>query len=422
MLRKLKASIQQLKNSKDGRVVTSNFGYLMLLQVAGYIFPLLTIPYLARVIGVVGFGKIAFASGVIVWLRTVSDWGFNYTATRDVASNINNPEIVSEIFSQVLWARLILMLISLALLLVAIVLIPVFNQNRDILLVSFLLIPGNILFPEWFFQAMERMKYITIFSLISKTIFTILIFIFVKEKEDFLLQPLFMSLGFIVCGLFAMYVILVQWKVKLNRPNLPVIYQKIKGSSDVFINNIVPNLYNSFSVVLLGLFGGSVANGLLDAGSKFVNISQQFLKIISRVFFPLLSRKIESHNIYAKINLSLSFLAFFVLVVFATLIINIFYTEEFTQAALVLQIMSASIIFSALISTYGTNFMIIKGYEKELRNITIVNSLIGFVISFPLIYAYSFVGAAITITATRALLGTSIVYRARLIQKRESSI
>ena len=422
MLRKLKASIQQLKNSKDGRVVTSNFGYLMLLQVAGYIFPLLTIPYLARVIGVVGFGKIAFASGVIVWLRTVSDWGFNYTATRDVASNINNPEIVSEIFSQVLWARLILMLISLALLLVAIVLIPVFNQNRDILLVSFLLIPGNILFPEWFFQAMERMKYITIFSLISKTIFTILIFIFVKEKEDFLLQPLFMSLGFIVCGLFAMYVILVQWKVKLNRPNLPVIYQKIKGSSDVFINNIVPNLYNSFSVVLLGLFGGSVANGLLDAGSKFVNISQQFLKIISRVFFPLLSRKIESHNLYAKINLSLSVLAFLVLVVFAPLIINIFYTEEFTQAALVLQIMSASIIFSALISTYGTNFMIIKGYEKELRNITIVNSLIGFVISFPLIYAYSFVGAAITITATRALLGTSIVYRARLIQKRESSI
>lgn len=422
MHRKLKASIEQLKSSKDGKVVASNFGYLMLLQVAGYIFPLLTIPYLARVIGVEGFGKIAFASGVIVWLKTVSDWGFNYTATRDVASNINDPEIISEIFSQVFWARLILMFISLTLLLVAIAFIPVFNQNRDILLISFLLVPGNILFPEWFFQAMERMKYITLFSLISKTFFTILVFIFVNEKEDFLLQPLFMSLGLIVCGLFSMYIILVKWKLKLRRPDLHIIYEKIKGSSDVFINNIIPNLYNSFSIVLLGFFGGSVANGLLDAGSKFVNICQQFLTIISRVFFPLLSRKIDSHNLYAKINLSLSILAFLVLIISAPLIIQIFYTEEFSQATLVLQIMSASIIFSALISTYGTNFMIIKGYEKELRNITIISSLIGFIISFPLIYAYSFVGAAITITATRALLGTSIMYRARLIQKKENGI
>lgn len=422
MLSKFKASINKLKNSKDGKVVASNFGYLMLLQVSGYIFPLLTIPYLARVIGVEGFGKIAFASGVIVWLKTVSDWGFNYTATRDVASNIDDTEKVSEIFSQVLWARLILMSISLVLLLIAIMFIPVFNQNKDILLISFLLVPGNILFPEWFFQAMERMKYITIFSLISKTVFTILIFIFVNEKEDFILQPLFMSLGFIVCGLFAMHTILVKWKVKLHRPDLPIIYEKIKGSSDVFINNIMPNLYNSFSVVLLGFFGGSVANGLLDAGSKFVNICEQFLTIVSRVFFPLLSRKIDSHNLYFKINLSLSILAFLVLIISAPLIIQIFYTEEFSQATLVLQIMSASIIFSALISTYGTNFMIIKGYEKELRNITIVSSLIGFLISFPLIYTYSFIGAAITITATRALLGLSIMYRARSIQKQEISI
>lgn len=422
MIRKLKASINQLRKSKDGKVVASNFGYLLLLQIASYIFPLMTIPYLARVIGVEGFGKIAFASGVIVWLKTVSDWGFNYTATRDVASNINDTEKVSEIFSQVLWARLILMFISLALLLVAIAFIPIFHQNRNILLISFLLVPGNILFPEWFFQAMERMKYITIFSLISKTVFTILIFVFVNDKEDFILQPLFMSLGFIVCGLFSMYIILVKWRLKLHSPDLHIIYEKIKSSSDVFINNIMPNLYNSFSIVLLGFFGGSVANGLLDAGSKFVNICQQFLTIISRVFFPLLSRKIDSHNLYAKINLSLSILAFLVLIIFAPLIIQIFYTEEFSQATLVLQIMSASIIFSALISTYGTNFMIIKGHEKELRNITIASSLVGFVISFPLVYTYSFVGAAITITATRALLGLSIMYQARSIQKQEISI
>lgn len=417
MISKLKSTLERLKKSKDGKTVASNFGYLMLLQIASYIFPLLTIPYLARVIGVEGFGKIAFAAAVIVWFKTISDWGFNYTATRDVALSKENLNKVSEIFSNVLWARIVLMFISLLILMIAIAFIPYFRENKNILLVSFLLIPGNIIFPEWFFQAMERMKFITILSLSSKLVFTLLVFIFIKEKSDFILQPLFISLGFIVSGLIAMYIILAKWKIKIHRPKLIEIFKTIKGSTDVFINNIMPNLYNSFSVVLLGFYGGSVANGLLDAGSKFINISQQFLLIVSRVFFPLLSRKIDSHNLYAKINIYLSIFACISLLILAPFIIRFFYTEEFVSAVIILRIMSISIIFSALISTFGTNFMIVKGYEKKLRNITVVCSFIGFVSAFPLVILYGYIGAAITITLTRAILGLSILYEAKQIEK-----
>lgn len=420
MKNKLSQLINRFKNSNDSKVIASNFGYLTLLQVAGYLFPLLTIPYLARVIGVEGFGKIAFAAGVTVWLRTITDWGFNYTATRDVSMHRNDADKVSEIFSQVLWARLLIMFFSFFILLLAIALIPIFHENMSILLISFLLVPGNILFPEWFFQALERMKYITIFSLISKAIFTILIFVFIKVKSDYLLQPLFMSLGFMVCGIFAMYTIIVRWNVKLQRPDLSKILALIKGSTDVFINNLMPNLYNSFSTILLGFFSGSTANGILDAGSKFVNISQQFLRIISRVFFPLLSRKINTHGLYAKINLSLSFIAFISILLLAPILIKIFYTAEFSNAVTVLRIMSTSIIFTALISTFGTNFMIVKGYEKELRNLTTICSLIGFVLAFPLIYFYSYIGAAVTISVTRALLGLSIMFKSKSIKTNEA--
>ena len=422
MLRKFKSTLEKLKKSKDGKTVASNFGYLMLLQVASYIFPLLTIPYLARVIGVEGFGKIAFAAAVVVWLKTISDWGFNYTATRDVALNKDNLDKVSEIFSNVLWARIILMLISLLLLIIAIVTIPYFKENKNILLISFLLVPGNIFFPEWFFQAMERMKFITILSLISKMVFTLLIFIFIKEKSDFILQPLFMSLGFIVSGFFATYIIIAKWNIKIHKPDFKEVYKTIKGSTDVFINNIMPNLYNSFSVVLLGFYGGSVANGLLDAGSKFINISQQFLKIISRVFFPLLSRKMDSHNLYAKINIYLSIIACISLFILAPFIINFFYTDEFLSAVTVLRIMSISIIASALISTFGTNFMIVKGYERVLRNITMVCSLVGFILAFPLVSLYGYIGAAITITLTRVILGLAIMYKAKKITNQEALI
>lgn len=412
----VKKYINRIKKSKDGRTLVANFGYLSLLQIAGYIFPLITMPYLARVIGVDGFGKIAFASAVVVWFQTVADWGFNYTATRDVAKNRDDKEKVSEIFSNVLWARCILMIVSFLLLLITIFIVPIFRENYAIILVTFLLVPGHIMFPDWFFQAMERMKYITILNLISKLLFTIAVFVFIKNKSDFILQPLFTTLGFIVSGIISMYVIIYKWQIRIKRPEFASVLSTIKGSTDVFINNIMPNLYNSFSVMLLGLLGGSVSNGLLDAGNRFVSISQQFMNIISRTFFPFLSRRIDKHSLFCKLNISIAVIISALLFIFAPLIIKIFFTEEFFNAITVLRIMSISILFLTLSSVYGTNYMIIQGFEKQLRNITFVSSLIGFAISFPLIYFFDYIGAALTITITRGILGFTIMYTARKLK------
>ena len=410
------SKIEKLKSalkSKDGKVLASNFAYLSLLQVAGYVFPLITLPYLARVIGVEGFGKIAFASAVIVWIQTIADWGFNFTATRDVARNRDNIAIVSQIFSNVLWARLLLMVVSLAILLVLIAFIPDFKENADVILVTFVLVPGHILFPEWFFQAMERMRYITILNLLSKLVFTIAVFLFVKTKEDYILQPLLVSLGYLVAGMIAMYYIIFRWNVRLSYFSIKNVWLTIKTSSDVFINNLMPNLYNSFSTMLLGFCGGSMANGLLDAGSRFVNIAQQFMGVVSRTFFPFLSRRIEKHSLYVKLNITSAIVCSLLLFLLAPYIIRLFYTVDFEQAIIVLQIMSVSIIFLSLNNIYGTNYMIIEGRERELRNITTICSIVGFIASFPLIYYWGYIGAAITITLTRGLLGIAITINAK---------
>ena len=399
--------IKRLKNSKDSKVLVQNFAYLSLLQIAGYVFPLITMPYLARVIGVEGFGKIAFASAVMVWLQTIADWGFNFTATRDVAQNRENSQKVSEIFSNVLWARCVLMILSFLFLMLLVIVFPKFRSNADILLVSFLMVPGHILFPDWFFQAMERMKYITILKLVSKLLFTIAVFFFIKEKGDYILQPLFTSLGFVVSGIIAFYYILVKWKIKLYKPSIVRIATTIRKSTDVFLNNLMPNLYNSFSTVLLGVFCGDIANGKLDAGKKFVQIGYQFMQVLSRAFFPFLSRKLDKHYVYARINIILSLSMSIALFFFAPLIIKLFFTEEFADSVSALRILSFSIFFMALSNIYGTNYMIIAGYARQLRNITMIVSVIGFILAFPLIYFWNYIGAAVLMTFTRGLLGVS---------------
>ena len=375
------------------------------MQIANYIFPLITLPYLARTIGVDGFGKLAFAGAVILWVQTITDWGFNYTATRDVVRNKTNVNVISSIFSNVLWARLFLMTASLIVLMLLIFLIPLFRENALVLLLSFLLVPGHIACPEWLFQAMEKMKYITIINVIAKLIFTIAVFIFIKESSDYILQPVLSALGYLIAGAVTFVIIINKWHIRLLKPSVKNVICTIKNSFDVFINNIIPNLYNSLSVVVLGFFGGSVSNGLYDAGNKFITVGHQIVNIISRTFFPLMARRIDKHNTYAKICLSISFAMAVLLFAFAPLIIHLFFTEEFYAAVVVLRIKALCVFFVALNRVYGINYLLLVGKEKVMRRVTTFCSLGGFIIMWPLIYFLDYNGAAISILITQFFLG-----------------
>lgn len=419
MISKLKEVRSSLSKSKDGKTLASNFGYMMLLQIAGYLFPLITIPYLARVIGVDGFGKIAFAAAIVLWFQTISDWGFNYTATRDVARNRDNPEKVSEIFSNVLWARILLMFLSLIVLLIATMFIPLLKENQLIIWLTFLLVPGHIMFPEWFFQAVEKMRFITIFSLASKAIFTVMVFVFITEKEDFILQPIFMSLGFIVCGLVSMYLIVVKWKVKIQSPDWRAISATIKNSTDVFVTNIMPNFYYGFSTLLVGFYGGVTSNGLLDAGRRFAAISEQFMNVVSKVFYPYLARNKNKHSAYAFINLTLSICAFVFLVISAPFIMKIFFTPEFILAVPVLQISSLSLVFLSLRNIYGVNYLILYGHERVARNIITITSVLGFFAAFPLVCYLDYIGAALVSVTIHALQGVWMMLSSKAIAKKQ---
>lgn len=408
-----KNKIKSLLKNKDAKALAENFASLSLLRIAGYIFPLITIPYLARVIGVDGFGKIAFAAAIIVWFQTITDWGFSYTATRDVARCRNDKDRVSEIFSNVLWAQFFLMVVSLIILIIIVFCVPRLYEMKGLVFMTFLLIPGHLFFPEWLFQGLERMKYITVLNVLAKLFFTLAVFVFIKEKSDYILQPLLTSFGFLLSGGIAMYVIIYRWKIKIFKSSFKEVFRTIKTSADVFLNNLFPNLYNAFSTILLGFFGGPVANGLLDAGSKLIGVALHLLTIISRTFFPFLSRKIGRHDIYAKYNIFLSSALSVTFFCFAPFLISIFFTKEFVDAVTVMRILSISIIFYSMASVYGTNYLIINGHEKVLRNITFYCSLIGLCLSLPLIYFYSYIGAAIVIACSRFFLGTLSYLTAR---------
>lgn len=398
-------NLKSIKKSKEGKALAENVFYLTLLQVSNYIFPLITIPYLARVLGVAGVGKVAFASAVIVWIKTISDWGFNSTAVRDLSQKRKDKSAVEQIFSNVFWARCLLTLLSFIVLLILIIVLPTFRENATILLVSFLSVIGHVISFSFFFQGMEQMKYSTILGVFSKALFTIAVFVFVKDENDYLLQPLLSSLGTMIAGGIALYIIISQFKITILKPNGKEVIAAIKGSTDVFINTLMPNFYNNFSAILLGMYGGPSANGIYDAGKKLTNICNSILHAISRAFFPFLSRRSDKHTAFAWINIIIAGTCSLLIFIFAPQIIHLFYGEKFMDGVIVTKITSIALFFVIMDYVYAQNYLIANHYDRLVRNIAIIVSLIGFAIAFPLISNYGYVGAAITYTVSSVLIG-----------------
>lgn len=391
--------------SKDGRVIAKNFGFLSLLQIANYIFPLITVPYVSRVIGVEGYGKIAFAGAVVMWFQTMARWGFDYSAMRDVAQNRDDERKVSEVFSNVLWARSFLMILSYIALSIFVFLIPTFREAADVIFITSLMLLGDVAYPSWFFLATERMKFTTFINVSARLLFTILIFVFMKKPEDYILQPLFNSIGSIVSGVVAMYIIVWRWKVKIIWVPFSSIWKTIKDCFSIFINSFAPNLYNSLTTIVLGFVGGNNSNGLYDAGRRFVSMTYPLFSMISVAFFPYLNRRTDNHAKYAKMSLSLAFLGSLLIFIAAPLLIRIFYGEAFVDAILVTRISAFALFFMVMNNVYGVNYLLIIRKDKLVRNITLSISVLGALIAYPIIYSFDYIGAVLVYMIATVLMG-----------------
>ena len=367
------------------------------------------------------FGAIAFASSIIVIVETITDWGFNYTATRDVAIVREDLKEVSNIYSQVLYARILLMVICFVLLLALVETVPQLKENKTVILITFLYIPGNILFPQWLFQAFEKMGYITVLSIISRLFFIALIFVVIKQETDYIFEPLLNGCGFIVSGIIAQYIILKKFGLRFKRPNFKEIWIRIKASYDMFMSLILPNFYTSFTTIILKVYCGELATGIYNGGQRFQSIIDNLTQILSRTFFPFLARNRSKHHVYVIISGSIAIIASLLMFFGAELFVKIFLTPEFKDAIKVMKIFSITPIFLFLMNTYGTNYLVVVGKEKILRNIIIVVSIIGFAITWWLTPLYSYIGAALTVTFVWGIRGITTYYFAKKV-KAESKV
>ena len=198
------------------KTVLANFSYLSILQVFTILFPLLTYPYLLRVIGLELYGVIIFAQAIINYVSLVINFGFNMSGARNVAVYKEDKALLSRIVSSTYLCKFILWLICLVVYLSVISIVPFFRDHYWVYLLSFLLTFNELLLPIWFFQGIEKMKYITVVNLSARLLFVAAIFLFVHEQEDYLIVPLLNGIGAVFAGCLSLYIVLRKERIKLS--------------------------------------------------------------------------------------------------------------------------------------------------------------------------------------------------------------
>ncbi|MDD7437626.1 MAG: oligosaccharide flippase family protein [Bacteroidales bacterium] len=392
----LKSLINRVRGNQDARTLIENFASLSILKALGLVLPLVTLPYLSRVIGVARFGDIAFASSITVYFMTITDYGFNYTATRDLSKNRGNMQYVRELFWNVLYTKLFLFVISTIIFAILVETIPLLREHRLLLWFTYLSVPCYMLFPEWFFQGIEKMKYITIVNIISKLLFTVLIFFVIKKEADYILHPVLSAFGLLVAGVISQVIIIHKYKVFPTSISWKSIISTLKSGWNIFFSLIVPNLYTNMSTTYLKMFSGSVGAGLFTSGRTFIDLSDQVTTVFSRVFFPFLSRRPEKHSFFSRILLVVSLGMGLALFVGADLLVSLFYSEAFRDSATVIKIMAICPLFLYLMNAFGTNYLVVIGKDKEYRQIVMWCSFLGLFVAYFSIKQFGYIGAAYT--------------------------
>lgn len=267
-----------------------NFISLALLQGVNYLLPLLSFPFLFRVLGVERWGLVTFGYSLMQYFVMFTDFGFNLSATKYISEHRNDLQKINSYLNSAMIGRFILCGISLAILLALISYFDKFSTESIFYLLYFGIILGNVMFPMWFFQGMENMKYITVFNIVAKSLSFIPFFIFIRKPEDYIYVPIFYSIGFVLAGIVSLFIVYFKMGMKWYFTSISQISSSLKDSSAYFLARASTSLFTTSNSFLLGLVCGNTMVGYYSAAEKLYQAYNQLLSPFTGVLFPHIAK------------------------------------------------------------------------------------------------------------------------------------
>lgn len=366
-----------------------NFLSLSVLRGVNILLPLISFPYLLRVIGPSNFGIVAFVQAYIEISMVFLNYGFNFSATKEVSLNRSNLKYVSELFWAVIFFKFILLLLNGVVLFFLYLSFNKFHNNIIMFLFSLGILLGNILIPIWFFQGIEKMKYIMLVNIIPKTFFTIMIFIFINNEGQYIYVPLLNGIGSLIAGMVAIAIVSRKFKIQFCIPTYISLKRTVVDGSFIFVSLLSVSFYRSFNVIILSVLTNDFTVGIYASAEKIVKIIQSFISPFTEVLYPFLSRKFATIGVKNKIDIlfktslfftSLLFIISFLTFFFSDVIIITAFSNKYYSSIINLKILSLVILFGGINYFLGINGLVCLGFQRNFTKYIVFSSFIGLII------------------------------------------
>lgn len=381
--------------------LTVNFVMNIILTMSSFIFPLITFPYVSRILLPAGTGKVSFATSVVSYFSIFAQLGIPTYGIRACAKVRDNRKVLSQTVQELFLINLLMSVLSYMLLFGAIVFIPRLNQEKSLFAVVSLSIVFNTIGMEWLYKALEQYTYITIRSIVFKFIALFTMFLTVHKPEDYVCYGAITILAASASNILNFFnihnYITVRWVKPLN------LKRHLKAIFVFFAMSCATTIYTNLDTVMLGFMKADVDVGYYNAAVKVKVILLSIVTSLGTVLLPRASYYIENKKLDEFNNIITKAINFVLLISVPMCIYFILFSKEsifflsgesYFDAILPMQIIMPTLVFIGLTNIMGIQILVPMGKEKYVLYSEIAGAIVDLFLNIILIPKFAATGAA----------------------------
>jgi polysaccharide transporter, PST family len=372
-------SFLKLENNKTAKTLFANFTYLSILEIIGLLLPLISYPYVIRTVGADNYGVVVFCQAIIAYVVIIINFGYNVSATRKISENRTNVFKIREIYSSIVYQKLLIFAICLVSGLFVLIFL---KYDYSVILLGFIgLCIQEVFFPTWLFQGLERMKFITIITFVAKCSCLILIFLFVHDKKDYACIPVLYSIGGFFTSVLSVIILKKKFDIYFVKVSKYRMKEDFLESLPFFTSRLSAIVMERGNVLVIGTFFSYDMVAIYDLCAKIVSILKTPFLLVAQVIYPNVAKSKNMLLVKKSIKIVLLFGAFVCLFVylFAPNIILLLSDTSMLGAVSILKIMVLYVPIVGISYLFGASVLVVKGYSREY-NLSVVYSVLLYIL------------------------------------------
>lgn len=405
-----------LENKSELKTLFFNTYMLFILRISGYIFPLITFPYLTRALGASTYGIIVFVNAAIAYFKMIVEFGFTLSGTRTCSLNRRYKDKLEVITFSIIQGKFILCLAGFIVLIILIYGTSLFKGKELIMLISYLQLFPAVFITDYLFRGLEKMSVITYRSIAINILYTVAIILFIKKPGDYYLIPIIYFANNFVIAIWSWLYIYKEIGIKFQIVSLAKTYRAILDSISYFMANIASTVYSASNVVVLGVAGYSdTAIGQFGVANNLITMIRSIFSPIADSLYPYMVAKknYKLIKLILLIGCPIVILGVVALYIWAHFLIVLLSGKGYLEAIPVFKIMLPLVVITLPQYLLGYSTLGAMGKVKEV-NLTVVYASVVHIIGLVVLYLSNNLNiihvAVLTLFSESVILITRVFY------------